>query len=251
MLRGVRHLLHRLGAGFLLILLSTSLCRAQETDWNDNLWFQYFGSHPIGTNGWGVHLEGQLRLADMGSRWQQILLRPGVNYSINPSVMLSAGYCFIEAYPYGGFPVPHQFPINATWEQVLWRADFLGLRWVQRFRLEQRWIGVVLPQPGGGWAVEDWRYENRFRYMLRTTIPFKKQSPWYVALWDEVFINFGENVLLNQFDQNRATVALGRKLSKTVNLEVGYMLQTLQRRGGRIWEQNNTVMVSLFSTTPF
>jgi hypothetical protein len=36
-----------------------------------------------------------------------------------------------------------------------------------------------------------------------------------------------------------------------VNLEVGYMLQTIQRRGGRIWEQNNTVMVSLFSTTPF
>jgi hypothetical protein len=70
-------------------------------------------------------------------------------------------------------------------------------------------------------------------------------------VWDEVFINFGDNVLLNQFDQNRAAVALGRKLSRTVNLEVGYMLQTIQRRGGRIWEQNNTVMVSLFSTTPF
>jgi len=245
------HLFQWLRSGLLALVLATTVCRAQETDWNNNLWFQYFGDHPIGTNGWGVHLEGQVRLADMGSRWQQLLARPGVNYEINPSVMLSAGYCFIEAYPYGGFPAPHQFPIQAAWEQVLWRADFLGLRWVQRFRLEQRWIGVVLPQPGGGWAVDDWRYENRFRYMLRTTIPFKKQSPWYVAVWDEVFINFGENVVLNQFDQNRAAVALGRKLSKTVNLEVGYMLQTIQRRGGRIWEQNNTVMVSLVSTTPF
>ena len=239
-------------ARFLLFLLTSAPCHGQETHWNNNLWLQYFGDHPIGTNGWGVHLEGQLRLADMGNRWQQILFRPGVNYSINPSVMLSVGYCFLESYPYGDSPaLAHQVPINDSWEQVLWRADCLGLRWVQRFRLEQRWIGVAGRQPGGDWEVQSWRYENRFRYLLRTTIPIKKQSPWYVAVWDEVFINFGENVYRNQFSQNLAVVALGRKLSKTVNLEVGYMLQTHQRRGGRVWEQNNTVLVSLFSTTPF
>ena len=59
-------ILHWLRSGFLALVLASAVCRAQETDWNNNLWFQYFGDHPIGTNGWGVHLEGQVRLADMG-----------------------------------------------------------------------------------------------------------------------------------------------------------------------------------------
>ena len=95
------------------------------------------------------------------------------------------------------------------------------------------------------------RYENRFRYMLRTTVPLTSDKKTYLALWDEVFFNFGRNVSGNDFDQNRAFIGLGRKLTDTTRLEVGFLEQTVQRRGGTIWENNHTVAVWLLSKWPF
>ena len=69
----------------------------------------------------------------------------------------------------------------------------------------------------------------------------------YVALWDEVFFNFGGNVVGNHFDQNRAFLGLGRKLTDTTRLEVGYMEQTIQRRGGEIQDNDHTISVWLMS----
>jgi len=241
----------RLGSALAIAVLpALSTGHASEISENANLWVGYFGDHPIGTNRWGIHLEGQARLAQMGDTWQQILVRPGLNYTLNPSVTLSAGYCFIEQFAYGEFPVAHHHPVHASWEQVAYTHPALGLNWLHRVRLEQRWIGQMQRQ-GETWDVADYRYENRIRYMLRTTIPLTRDKNWYVALWDEVFVNFGDNVLRNDFDQNRATIALGRHLSPNVRLEVGFTEQTLQRRGGNIWEHNHTLSVALFSKAPF
>jgi hypothetical protein len=234
----------------LAAVLAGSAAQGAEISENANMWISYFGDHPLGTHRWGVHLEGQARLAQMGDTWQQILIRPGINYTLTPSITLSGGYCFIEQFPYGEFPVAHDYPIHASWEQVAYTHPAFGLNWMHRARLEQRWIGQM-HKVGESWDVADYRYENRVRTMLRTTIPLTRDKSWYVALWDEVFVNFGDNVLRNDFDQNRATIALGRNLSKYVRLEVGFMEQTLQRRGGNVWEHNHTLSVSLFSKAPF
>lgn len=234
----------------LAAVLAGSAAQGAEISENANMWISYFGDHPLGTHRWGVHLEGQARLAQMGDTWQQILIRPGINYALNPSITLSGGYCFIEQFPYGEFPVAHDYPIHASWEQVAYTHPAFGLNWMHRARLEQRWIGQM-HKVGESWDVADYRYENRVRTMLRTTIPLTRDKSWYVALWDEVFVHFGDNVLRNDFDQNRATIALGRNLSKYVRLEVGFMEQTLQRRGGNVWEHNHTLSVSLFSKAPF
>jgi hypothetical protein len=87
--------------------------------------------------------------------------------------------------------------------------------------------------------------------MLRTTLPLTEDKKTYLALWNETFVNFGSNVSGNFFDQNRAFVGVGRKLSEHTRLEVGFMEQTLQRRGGAIWENNHTLSVWLTSRWPF
>ena len=46
-------------------------------------------------------------------------------------------------------------------------------------------------------------------------------------------------------------IGIGRKLTETTRLEVGFMEQTLQRRGGGIWENIHTVAVWLMSKWPF
>ena len=209
-----------------------------ETDNNANGWYMYFGDHGIGKSRFGVHLEGQWRRADLGLKWQQLLLRPALNFQLNKKVMLTGGYGFVETHRYGDFPAREKFPEHRTFEQATVTQRFLKLDWQNRLRLEQRHIL--------GYAA---RYENRFRYMLRTNVPLSKK--YYVGLYDEVFYNFGKNVAFNVFDQNRAYVALGRNLPRQTRFEVGFMEQTVQQRSGRVFEHNHTLQVAIYSRMPF
>ncbi len=223
----------------------------QLTDSNLNLWLNYVGDHPLGDTPWGLHLEVQNRRSDFADDWQQLLLRPGLNYQISPTLSVSAGWAYVKTWPYGDYPVAHAFPEQRAWQQVQHQFKFIGLDWTQRLRLEQRWLGEMAQDAGGDWDVANWRYENRLRYLLRTNVPLTESGKTYLAVWNEVFFNFGNNVVGNDFDQNRAFIGIGQKLTDTTRLEIGFMEQTLRRRGGNIREDNHTITVWLMSKWPF
>lgn len=237
-----------------LAAASSVLMLAQAADLQDhnaNLWLSYIGDHPVAGSPWGAHLEAQVRRSELGNGWQQLLIRPGINYTLNERVAFSAGYCFVETHRYGDYPALDDFPEHRAWEQVTVSVPWLGLTWVNRFRLEQRNIAELRPGPAGGFEVGNYRYENRFRYLLRTTVPLGEGGKNYLVAWDEIFLNFGPEVKGNTFDQNRAFVGFGHKLGKHFKAEVGFMEQTIQRRLGRIWEHNHTLAIYLTSNAPF
>jgi hypothetical protein len=241
----------RILAGPCLAVLLASSLPAQErvVDTNANAWFMYFGDHPVSEK-WGVHLEGQYRRHDVVSNWQQLLLRPGVNYKASENVMLTGGYAFINTHRYGEFPAAARFPEHRIFQQAVLKHGVGKAGLSHRYRLEQRYIGESFINDGGDPEVRRWRYENRFRYMLRGVIPFG-ESDYYLAAYDEFMVNFGKNVASNVFDQNRAYLALGRKMGAPGNLELGYMHQMVQQRNGRVLESNHTVQVAWFSQLPF
>lgn len=236
--------------------LCCSAAMAYQNDSNGNLWLNYVGDHPVGNGPWGLHLEVQNRRADEGGSWQQLLIRPGINYQINADLSVSAGWAYVKTWPYGDFPAVHEFPEHRAWQQVAWRTRGMGMEWLHRFRLEQRWIGEM-KNMGGEWDVANWRYQNRFRYLLRTTIPLCESGRNYLAVWNEVFLNFGGNMSpganegRNVFDQNRAFIGVGRKLSEHSRIEVGLMEQTVMQRKNPVVESNHTITVWFTSNLPF
>jgi hypothetical protein len=239
--------------GILLALASMVPLHA-ATDDNANAWFMYFGDHPINkTSKWGIHLEGQWRRTNMGAAWQQLLLRPGVNYQLTKKIALTGGYGFVETYRYGDYPAVHKFPEHRFFEQVSITQRFLKLDWQNRLRFEQRNIGVEakVPPVTGNYETVDYRYENRFRYMLRTNIPLTKDNKNYIGVYDEIMFNYGHNVLHNVFDQNRAYIAYGRDLGHATKIELGFMEQTVQHRDGLVYEHNHTLQVAIYSKYPF
>lgn len=223
----------------LLLLISFGL--SAQTDPNAHAWYMYFGDHPVGNSRFGIHLEGQWRRANLGLTWQQLLLRPALNFQLNKKVMLTGGYGFVETYRYGDYPARENFPEHRVFEQALITQKLFGQEFQNRLRFEQRNIL--------GYAA---RYENRFRYMLRTNVPLPvDHRRYYLGLYDEVFYNFGENVQFNVFDQNRAYVALGWNMGHQTRLEVGFMEQTVQHRDGKVIEHNHTLQVAVYSKLPF
>lgn len=219
---------------------------AQILDHNLNGWGMYFGDHPIRESRWGVHLEGQWRRHDGFQRWQQLLLRPGVNFEVNRHLLLTGGYAFIQSYRYGEFPaVARTTPEHRIWEQALLRYNTGKLSWSTRLRFENRFLGV---RDGAG-RLADYRYENRFRAWQRASVPVSRRH--YVAAYDEIWFYVKPYASASVLDQNRAYVALGRKFGPRWEFEAGYMLQSIWQRNGRVVEANHTLMFSIVSRQPF
>ena len=235
------------------LFLSIHPLRAQNTrinNFNNIGWYNYFGTFKL--NGkWGIHTEYQWRRVNTITDWQQSLLRLGVNYQANPKLQLRLGYAWVETFAYGEIPINgfgKDFTEHRLFEMATLTDKMSIVDLSHRFIFEQRWVGRYT---NANLTTEDeYLFLNRLRYMFRAQIPLKGESVVnktpYVALYDEIFVGFGDNVNENVFDQNRFGLLLGYKFNSSVRLELGYLNQIVQlgrEVGGRNVFQYNTGLI--------
>lgn len=232
---------------FLLTIASISAQSIRQNTSNNNAWFMYTGTHKFADK-WSIHLEAQWRRYEGASMPQQLLLRGGLNYHINSQTTVTTGYGFVETYPYGEFAAKTTFPENRLWEQVQLKNQLNSFEWISRFRLEQRFVQSPILR-GSDYVPGDAIFTSRFRLLNRFSIPFKGKTivdkSFYLSFYDELMVNFGKNVQLNIFDQNRAYIALGYKIPKVGRLELGYLEQTIIKNDGKKVENNHTLNLGL------
>lgn len=216
-------------------LLTGNLAQAQNTRLRDDNtigWFTNTTTMHLSAR-WSGHLEYQFRRDELVRRWQQSLLRTGVNYRVNDQLTVRLGYAWIETFPYGEYPIQaagRQFPEHRIYQVATLRNPVGRVEISHRFMLEQRWVGRFLdaqrPRP------DETVYSNRVRYLLRLQVPLGKprleNRTFYLAAYDEVFIGFGRNVGENIFDQNRLGLLVGYRFSPAFRLEGGFLQQILQ-----------------------
>ena len=215
-------------------------------------WYSYFGTFKL-SNKLGIHTEYQFRRTQVITYWQQSLLRLGLNYQLHSAVQLRVGYGWIETFPYGEFSLngfgkqftEHRIFQMAQLSQKVGKVDFS-----HRFMLEQRFVGKYPDVQAT--KESEFPLLHRMRYMIRMQVPLKgneiQDKTPYLAIYDEVFIGFGENVNSNVFDQNRIGILLGYRFSKNFRLEGGYLNQTLQFgreiNGKNVFQHNNGLIIN-------
>jgi hypothetical protein len=167
--------------------------------------------------------------------------------------LFRAGYAWIETFPYGDIPLNgmgKDFTEHRIFQMVQLSHKKGILDFSHRFLLEQRFVGRYSSINA---TIEDnFSYTNRVRYMMRLQIPLKgkeiKDKTPYIALYDELFIGFGNNVNANIFDQNRIGVLLGYRFSKNVRIEGGYLNQMVQYgrfiNGKNVFQNNNGFIIN-------
>jgi hypothetical protein len=213
-------------------------------DFNKHLWVNYSGEHAV-RGSWGIHFDAQWRRSDLGTIWQQYQLRPALNYSLSKDVLLTAGYVYTRAYPYGDFPVSSAFPEHRIYQQMVVSKRARSLTVQQRTRLEQRFIRYPSNPPSDAWT-----YQNRFRHMVRVEVPIRdpnQSKRWYIPVYDEILLGIPPNHGARTFDQNRIAAGIGRAQGVWKG-EVVYLNQFIGQRNGRIFEFNNTLVLSITST---
>jgi hypothetical protein len=225
--------------------------------YNTNLWVTHLGDHRL-SGRWGIHTEAHWRRTRLGETWQQLLIRPAVNYSLLPDVMLTAGYSYYHNYPYGEYPIAFATDEHHAWEQVQ-VSQTLGsrLRLTHRYRLEQRWVGVWVPSVSGEGRFDHWAYLNRFRYRLAATVPIShaklERNTVFVTAYNEVFLQFGQPARVDWVQQNRISGLVGWQLdTRGSSVQLGYLYQTIGRSsvagaamGADVLENNHAIHLVL------
>ncbi|MFN8665720.1 MAG: DUF2490 domain-containing protein [Gemmatimonadaceae bacterium] len=226
---------------------------SRQTRENFNAWFNLVGENRFSRK-WYLDYDVSLRRSGPLDEMQQILPRMGVRYQVNPAVRLTWGYAFAETWPYGKLPNTFRFPEHRMWEQLQLNHAIGRVALNHRYRLEQRWLGRVGLQDGEE-SVQNWVRTNRMRYRIQATLPLQGKTlddgEFYVQGNNELFVNWGANVQFNVFDQNRTTVAVGRRFSEKLRVEVGYLEQVVEKSSGRQLERNHTLVFAMYPSLSF
>lgn len=242
---------------FALSMLVTATVLAQSTrisDRNRIGWYALNGTFNI-SDDLGIHTEYQWRRDDYIENWQQGLLRVGVNYKPDPAVTLRLGYAWAETFNYGDIPI-NGFGKTFTEHRIFQMAQIgqtvKSLALSHRFMLEQRFVGRF--DSAESKSEDEYLFMNRARYMLRVQRPIVPSNPRfpYLALYNEMFIGFGNNVGENIFDQNRFGAIMGIPVNQSLKLEGGYLNQIVQLgrevEGRNVLQRNNGFIVTALLT---
>lgn len=236
--------------GLLFLLINAKGQSTRISNYNAIGWYAIGGTINIGQK-WGLNTEYVWRRTNFITHWQQGIFRIGINNYLNNRLTLRFGYVWGQSFPYGDISINKygmMFNEHRLVESILLTDKLGSLELSQRFMLEQRWVGNYSSPLV---SQEDaWKFMNRLRYMIRLTVPLKKDTEKYpyITVFNELFIGFGVNVGENIFDQNRAGLLFGYRLNKSISVEGGYLSQILELGrevdGKNVFQYNNGFIVS-------
>jgi hypothetical protein len=136
----------------------------------------------------------------------QLLIRPAIG------LQLTKGWSIWQGYGWTPNFQPEYRNENQLWEQLVYQHCFKHLNFSNRTRFEIRRIYAA-----GGTAL-------RLRNQVRLAVPLGK-TRWSLVAFDEPFFNLNtvDNGPRAGFNQNWAFLGIGRRLTKSVNLDIGYL----------------------------
>lgn len=237
----------------LFLLLSIFESPAQSTakhiHGREQLWVGYFNQTRI-TNKLGVWLDVHYRMSDnFIDRPFQFLFRPALTYFIKDHLRLNFGYALTEHFPAKGLHTTRTE--HRPWQQIWWNQKYPGLTTLQWLRLEQRFNEKV----AGDIARTGYNYSFRVRHSFTFLIPLKGKeilpgTP-FLAFSDEIFLNFGDRIIYNTFDQNRFSAGLGYQLTSHLSAQLGYMNVYQQETSGNNYLSTHAIRLFVFHSLDF
>lgn len=227
---------------FLLLLSGISLSVKAQTI-NQNTGWMFFLNNTKLSEKWGAYVDVQVRSADDFAYVRNILFRPGITYYINGKNEVTLGYLLNETFTRVDGAAHNNFTEHRIWEQYVLKHKIKTISASHRFRLEQRFA-----ETASGNDV----FAQRFRYFFRFIIPLQKgiqnfEKGVFAAVQNEVFLNIHnkENFNNHLFDQNRAYAALGYRVSKSLDIEAGYLNQS--SKGSANNTVNNVIQIAVYT----
>ena len=209
---------------------------AREINEQTQFWWSVNSTSRI-SDRFGAVLDFHIRRNNFISDPSFYLLRFGAHSWLGKDLAVTLGYAH-------NWVAPAE-PDWATWTeenriyQQIQYSNLLGrVRILHRLRNEQRWQQKVENDVLTG----ENKFSDRVRYLASANIPLsEKDSVPSLVVSDEILLQFGSEIVLNTFDQNRFFVGVKQKLPRDWSFDLGYMLVYQQKASGYQYDLNHTV----------
>lgn len=190
-------------------------------------WLILRGTNHI-SHRWTLYNEAQLRLYEVASDPEEVLLQLAPQYNLNPGAQVGFGYSYDWLWSFddaGDGPGEADATENRLHEQLALKQTWGATALEHRYRVEQRW------QSQGG----ETSYSNRVRYRFQVTVPLRgsldRAGAIFINASDEIFVDVASTL---SFNQNRLTIAAGYRIGDRMDFQFGYLYlsqpdQNLQR----------------------
>ncbi|TRX35644.1 DUF2490 domain-containing protein [Flavobacterium restrictum] len=193
---------------------------------------------------WGLLTDFHIRRNDFVSEDSFYLVRGAASYTVNPKLTFALGYAHVWL-----APTKSEWNTFANEDRIYQQVQLLSkmgsISVSQRIRNEQRWQDKMVND-----EKNDTRFTDRLRYSLSFTIPvFKKKTMPSLVISDEIFINFGKEVVYNTFDQNRIFVGIKQVINPKLSFDFGYMNVYQQKYSGYQYDSNHTIRLFFYYNT--
>lgn len=234
---------------FVAVMLCASALgygQSKEIHSREQVWFGYFNQTRL-TNKFGFWLDVHYRQTDnFVDRPFQFMARPALTWFIKDNLRFNAGYAIVNHFPAKGLNTSR--PEHRAWQQIWWSQKYTGISMLQWLRLEERFNRKIAND-----VLQDgYNFNYRLRYNASFFIPLRgkeivAKTPFAVVM-NEVFVNFGKNIVYNTFDQNRFFVGIGYQFTSHFNAHFGYMNIFQQEAAGSRYMITHAIRLFAFHT---
>ena len=184
-------------------------CHSQENPENKlGSWYMFYSTHRV-SDKISINTGIEFRYYEVITNYNLDLFGTGISYHINPNTALTVNYSYLDIDRSIEFTEISNTIEHRFYEQISNKHKLWNLPINHRLRVEHRFLHTM----------DNNTVQNRLRYRLGTKIKLNKTL--HIAANNELFVNFTDEV----FRENRAYLALGFNVDKTIKLQLGYMRQ--------------------------
>jgi len=235
---------------FLFIFISFFyLSSNAQTTHAQESWWDYLNQNRYSTK-WGSWLDLQLKLIDGFTHAKNAgEYTAGASYFANTRFKYTGAFTYVDGYPNLSH-INHVKELR-PWTMVQLYTSNHYSKWIQWIRVEERFKQLTQNKTPTG----DFDVSTRLRYQVLAQFPltankYEKGSISFVTS-EEIYLNFGKNIVYNTFDQNRFFLGFYYYLNKSNILQLGYTNLYQKYNATDKYLKSDVLRISVFNTIDF
>jgi Protein of unknown function (DUF2490) len=201
---------------FVIFFIPGTLWAQHKVTHTNMLWFNYNNNIALNKK-WNIISDVQIRTREWTSHWSQFALRGGAAYKLNNKFTAAGGFTW-----FGNVRYFNDEPTVANewrpWEEIAFQTGIGKNLLIQRIRLEQRFLQIVVL----GKKTMEYEDRQRFRYRMEFGFPLTNKK-MEIHLGNEVMVNLNYISDNRFFDQNRTFAFINYKISPSLFFQFQYV----------------------------
>lgn len=195
---------------------------------------------------WGLMADFHVRTDDFYNHIYFYFFRIGAVNWINGKYPVAYGYAHLWLAPKTGDKTWSNE--NRTYQQWSSSHNEGVVKVLHRIRTEERWKSIIVDDE----KTNEKNFSFRLRYLASFEIRVSKNEKIpSLVISDEVLVQFGKDVGLNTFDQNRLFTGLKIPIKSNLSFDIGYMNIFQQKSSGYQFDMSHVFRLFFYYAPDF